>query len=116
MTKSYQVVQDRYERGYDEPTRDEYPILFATVDEARARVKRDGLAAMFEHEGDSHYIIELEPFRDRWHGDGVIATGRTFELGPDPDAIPAHITDPKDDGSCDPLRGRRMDSADCGEN
>lgn len=80
MSKSYQVVQDRYKPGDDEPTHDEYPILFVSVDEARARVKRDGLAAMFEHEGDSHYIIELEFLRDRRHGAGVIATGRTFEL------------------------------------
>lgn len=28
---------------------------------------------------------------------------------------PSHITDPKDDGSCAPLYGQRMDSADCGE-
>ena len=81
MAKSYQVVQERYEPGCEAPTQDSYPILFASVEDARARVKRDGLfPAMFTREGDSHYIIELEPFRDRWHGDGVIATGRTVEL------------------------------------
>jgi hypothetical protein len=74
MSKTYQIVQDRYERGED-TVRDEYPFLFATIAEARERVKRDGLAAMFEHPGDSHYIVELEPYRD-----GVIYTGRTFEL------------------------------------
>ena len=73
--KSYQVVQERYEAGYDAPTRDEYPFLFPSIDEANARVKRDGLAAMFQNEGDSHYIAELEQYRD-----GVSYTGRTFEL------------------------------------
>src|SRR5262249_31408758 len=31
MAKSYQVVQERYEPGYDQPTRDEYPFLFGSV-------------------------------------------------------------------------------------
>lgn len=74
--KSYQIVQERYETGYDGPTVDDYPVLFGSIEEARARVKRDGLASMFEHEGDSHYIAELEDYRD-----GVSYTGRTFELG-----------------------------------
>jgi hypothetical protein len=73
--KSYQIIQDRYDSGFDGPTRDEFPILFSTVEECRERVKRDGLTSMFEHEGDSHYIVELAPYRD-----GVIYTGRTFEL------------------------------------
>lgn len=76
MAKSYQIVQERYEVGCDCPTRDEFPILFATVEECRERVKRDGLASMFEHDGDAHYVAELEPYRD-----GVSYTGRTFELG-----------------------------------
>ena len=71
--KTYQIVQERYLDG--ECWQDEYPFLFASVDEARARA-RDGLASMFEHEGDSHYIAELEGYRD-----GVSYTGRTFELG-----------------------------------
>jgi len=79
MAKSYQIVQNRYEPGNDTPTRDEYPILFASIDEARARVKRDGLDAMFENDGDSyytsHYIAELAPSRD-----GMSFTGKTFEL------------------------------------
>lgn len=29
---------------------------------------------------------------------------------------PSHITDPVDDGSCDPLYGSRMDDADLGRN
>jgi hypothetical protein len=30
--------------------------------------------------------------------------------------IPSHITDPVDDGSCDPLYSQRMDDADLGRN
>jgi hypothetical protein len=69
MRKSYQVVQERYEPGYDDPTQDYYPILFASIDEARARVKRDGLGFMFTQDGNNHYIVEL---------DGVSYTGKTF--------------------------------------
>jgi hypothetical protein len=77
MAKRYQIVQERFEEGYEAPTRDEFPILFPSIDECRARVRSDGLASMFQHEGDTHYIAELKPFRD-----GVILTGRTFEIGP----------------------------------
>ena len=73
--KSYQIVQERYEAGSDYPTQDEYPILFSSIEEARARVVSQGLPSMFEHEGGSIYIAELEQYRD-----GVSYTGRTFEL------------------------------------
>lgn len=72
---SYEITQERFEAGCDEPTRDMYPILFGSIEEARERVKRDGLTSMFEREGDSHFISELAPYRD-----GVSYTGRTFEL------------------------------------
>jgi hypothetical protein len=75
MANRYEITQLRYEPFQDEPICDGYPILFASVEEARARVKRDGIASMFEHTGDTHYISELQPFRN-----GVILTGRQFEL------------------------------------
>jgi len=34
----------------------------------------------------------------------------------DSEAIPSHIDNPKPEPGCDPLYGKRMDSADCGEN
>lgn len=71
MTNGYLIIQDRYEDGCDYATRDEFPFLFASVKEARERVKREGLESLFEHEGDSHYIAELE---------GLSYTGRTFEV------------------------------------
>lgn len=74
----YQLIQERYGAGGDYPTRDEFPFLFATVEECQARVKRDGLKVMFEHKGDTHYIAEL-----RYVGkDRCEFTGRTFELEP----------------------------------
>lgn len=76
MANSYLIVQERYEGDYESsPTRDEYPIAFASVDEARARFNRDGPASMFEHEGNTYYIAELAPYRD-----GISYTGRTFEI------------------------------------
>jgi len=73
--KSYQICQNRYEPGCQNFTHDEYPFLFPSIEEARARVKRDGLAAMFEHEGDIHYIAELVSYPD-----GFSYTGLTFKL------------------------------------
>lgn len=74
----YQIAQERYEAGFDNPTRDTFPMLFGTVDEARERAKM-GTASMFEQEGDSIYIEELQYFKDG-NEYAVIATGRTFEL------------------------------------
>lgn len=71
--KSYQVTQIRYEG--DSEVWDSFPILFATPDEARARVKRDGLDFMFEHVGDYHFLAEVEDYRE-----GVQYTGNQFPL------------------------------------
>ena len=71
----YQITQNRWEDGNDAPTWDLFPVLFGSLEEARERVKRDGLSFMFEHEGDTHYIAELHQFRD-----GFEYTGRQFPL------------------------------------
>jgi hypothetical protein len=78
--KRYQVVQERYADN-GETIQDSYPIVFGTVDETRTEVRKLGLfPSMFEHEGHSHWIIELEYQRDRWRGECLVPTLRTFEL------------------------------------
>jgi hypothetical protein len=78
--KRYQVVQERYDDD-GETIQDSYPIVFGTIDEMRAEVSKLGLfPSMFENEGHSHWIIELEYRRDRWHGEALYPTLRTFEL------------------------------------
>ena len=72
--RQYQIIQERYEPGCDDPTQDDFPYLFGSIEEAREYAK-DGFRHMFEHDGDSYFIAELEPYLD-----GVTYTGRQFPL------------------------------------
>jgi hypothetical protein len=67
----YQITQLRFEDYNDAPKWDSYHTLFGSLEEARERIKRDGLDSMFEHVGDDHYIAEL---------DGIEYTGRQFPV------------------------------------
>lgn len=71
----YQITQDRFENGSKMPTRDVWPVLFGSIEDARAAVARQGVRAMFEHGGGAHdacYITELDK--------DCIATGATYSL------------------------------------
>jgi hypothetical protein len=74
MVKRYQVTQIRSDDS-DHEIWDAYPVLFASLEDARSRINRDGLAFMFEHEGDYYYIAELQSYRN-----GVSYTGKQFPV------------------------------------
>ena len=78
VAKQYQIIQERYADDWDsEPTQDDFPVLFASIEEARERASKDGLGSLFEHKNNvlGYHIVELTTYRD-----GVTYTGRQFPL------------------------------------
>ena len=76
--KRYQIIQERYADEWDdEPTQNDHPVLFASIEEARERAGKDGPGSLFEYKSNvlSYYIVELTSYRD-----GVTYTGRQFPL------------------------------------